>query len=167
MPQQIDQNTDYPCAVADLYGALTSASYWKDRVSEFGLDSRVVGFTESADRITSVVDQAVDAEMLPKALRRFAGAHMSARCTEWWGPLADDSASGGYQLEVAGVPITIAGDITMAATSETGCRLSFVGTVTSTIPVMGPVVEKIMVGEIDKSFATEREFTIGWLTSRE
>ncbi|MGU3437775.1 DUF2505 domain-containing protein [Actinomycetes bacterium M1A6_2h] len=166
MPQPIEQNTDYPCTVAQLHGALTSAAYWKDRVSEFGLDSRVVDFTDVDGRITSVVDQAVDAEMLPKALRRFAGAHMSARCTEWWGPLDDDSASGGYELEVARVPIAITGDIAMVALSGSGSRLSFVGTVTSTIPVMGPVVEKIMLGEIDKSFTAEKEFTVGWLSAR-
>ncbi|GGF96503.1 hypothetical protein GCM10007304_08090 [Rhodococcoides trifolii] len=166
MAQPIEQNTDYPCTVAELYGALTSEMYWKDRVSEFGLGSRVVEFFGVDGRTTSVVDQAVDAEMLPKALRRFAGADMSARCTEWWDPLVDQSASGGYELEVSRVPIVIAGDVTMTATSESTSRLIFVGTVTSTIPVMGPVVEKIMLGEVDKSFAAEKEFTLGWLNAR-
>lgn len=44
--------------------------------------------------------------------------------------------------------------------------LQFVGTVDASIPVMGPVVEKIMVGEIDKSFSAEREFTQSWLALR-
>ena len=150
-----------------LHATLTDETYWQYRIAEIGGGSRVVEHRVEEGLITSVVDQDLEAAALPKALRRFAGASMSARCTESWQPLLDDgSAQGHYTLRVTKMPVVIDGGLELVATGAQKCVLRFVGTVDAPIPVMGPVVEKIMAGEIDKSFSAEREFTQSWLALR-
>jgi uncharacterized protein (DUF885 family) len=164
---QVDQRTTYDCAAAVLHATLTDERYWQDRIAEIGGGSRVVEHRVEEGLTTSVVDQDLEAAALPKALQRFAGASMSARCTESWQSVREDgSAQGHYTLRVARMPVVIDGELELLATGAQQCVLHFVGTVDASIPVMGPVVEKIMVGEIDKSFSAEREFTQSWLALR-
>lgn len=164
MTASVDQRTTYRCSASVLHATLTDAQYWQDRVAEIGGGSRVVEHRVEDGSVTSVVDQALDAAALPKALQRFAGNSMSARCTESWNsPRDDGSAEGAYTLRVAKMPVVIDGRLELIPVGPQECVLRFVGTVVASVPVMGPVVEKIMVGEMDRSFETEREFTAAWL----
>ncbi|MGB3773593.1 MAG: DUF2505 domain-containing protein [Rhodococcus sp. (in: high G+C Gram-positive bacteria)] len=166
MASTVDQRTTYGCSAAVLHATLTDAEYWQDRMAEIGNGSAVVDHVVDDGRVTSVVDQALEADRLPKALQRFAGSSMSARCTESWDTARDDgSATGTYTLRVTKMPVVIDGELELIPVGPQECVLRFVGTVVASVPIMGPVVEKVMVGEMDKSFEAEREFTTAWLAS--
>lgn len=167
MTSRVSVSVEYTCSSADLLAALTSDRYWSDRSTEIGVGGRVVEYSTVSGATTSVVEQGIDTAALPKALQRFAGAHLTALCTETWAsPGADGIARGEYTLAVTKMPITVHGDLELVATGEATCSLRFDGTVDAAIPVMGQLVEKVMVAEIDRGFEAEREYTLSWLATR-
>jgi len=163
----IDQCTEYPCSAELLHATLTDETYWSDRVRDIGSGSRVVRHEVTADLTTSEVDQTLDPDAMPKGVRRLVGSTMSARCTERWRPIRPDgSAVGDYRLVTAGVPVVMAGDLALEPRGEHSCALIFRGTVEATMPVVGPVLEKMMAGDVDRGFSAEREFTMRWLVAQ-
>lgn len=166
MATPVDQRTTYDCSAATLHATLTDVQYWKYRVEKIGNGSYVVDHRYENGGATSEVEQALDSATLPKALQRLAGSTMSARCVESWSaPGEDGSATGSYRLATSRMPVIVEGDLELIPDGAERCTLHFTGTVDAAIPVMGPVVEKIMVGEMDRSFSLEREFTMEWLAS--
>ncbi|MBY6350929.1 DUF2505 domain-containing protein [Rhodococcoides corynebacterioides] len=167
MTLSIDQCTEYPCSAELLHATLTDETYWSDRVRDIGSGSRVVRHEVTADLTTSEVDQTLDPDAMPKGVRRLVGSTMSARCTERWRPIRPDgSAVGDYRLVTAGVPVVMAGDLALEPRGEHSCALIFRGTVEATMPVVGPVLEKMMAGDVDRGFLAEREFTMRWLVAQ-
>ncbi|MFW0872824.1 DUF2505 domain-containing protein [Rhodococcoides corynebacterioides] len=167
MTLSIDQCTEYPCSAELLHATLTDETYWSDRVRDIGSGSRVVRHEVTADLTTSEVDQTLDPDAMPKGVRRLVGSTMSARCTERWRPIRPDgSAVGDYRLVTAGVPVVMAGDLALEPRGEHSCALIFRGTVEATMPVVGPVLEKMMAGDVDRGFSAEREFTMRWLVAQ-
>ena len=167
MTLSIDQCTEYPCSAELLHATLTDETYWSDRVRDIGSGSRVVRHEVTADLTTSEVDQTLDPDAMPKGVRRLVGSTMSARCTERWRPIRPDgSAVGDYRLVTAGVPVVMAGDLALEPRGEHSCALIFRGTVEATMPMVGPVLEKMMAGDVDRGFSAEREFTMRWLVAQ-
>ncbi len=167
MTLSIEQRTEYPCAAELLHAALTDETYWSDRVRDIGSGSAVVRHEVTAELTTSEVDQTLDPAAMPKGVRRLVGSTMSARCTERWQPIrADGSAVGDYRLVTAGVPVIMAGELALEPRGDSACALIFRGTVEATMPVVGPVLEKMMAGDVDRGFSAEREFTMQWLVAQ-
>ncbi|MBY6367823.1 DUF2505 domain-containing protein [Rhodococcoides corynebacterioides] len=167
MSLSVEQCTAYPCSAARLHATLTDAEYWSDRVRDLGSGSRVVRHEVTSTLTVSEVDQTLDPAAVPKSLRRLVGSTMSARCLERWQPLrSDGSAVGDYRLVTAGVPVILAGDLELRPTGTDRCALIFRGTVEATMPVVGPALEKMMAGDVERGFEAEREFTMRWLVAQ-
>ena len=163
MTQQIEHSVEYGCTTADLMRAFSSEVYWKERVAEIGNDSSVVHHSAEDGSIESVLEQCISSDELPKTLRRFGGPVIRTRCEENWSVGTDGSATGDYTLTGVSIPMRISGSLDSRASGSGTSVLRFTGTLEVTIPVFGPVAEKLMTGEVAKSFEVEREFTIRWL----
>ncbi|GAA2061181.1 DUF2505 domain-containing protein [Williamsia deligens] len=168
MPTAVDHVEPYPCSLEELLGALTDTRYWTDRAALMAAGGGdVIRFSPPQDgegSFTAVVRQRIDSRSIPRALTRFAPSTVTVRCTETWLPRTGPEAHGSFLSEAEGLPATVRAQVTLVPTGADRCEMVFTGTVESSLAVVGSMVEKLLVTETSAGFATEREFTLDWLT---
>ncbi len=169
MPTPVHHVQSYPVPLALLHATLTDTRYWTDRASEMDAGGgdviRFSGVGEGADpdRFVAVVRQRIESTSVPRALKRFAPSSVSVICTETWLPRTGTEARGTFHSRAGGLPAEVDATVRLVAVDDTSCAMHFDGTVSSTLAVVGPMVEKMLVGETATGFDTERDFTLGWL----
>ncbi|MBE7161559.1 MAG: DUF2505 domain-containing protein [Williamsia herbipolensis] len=169
MPTPVHHVQPYPVALDLLYATLTDTRYWTDRAAEMdaggGEVIRFSGFDDGDDpgQFVAVVRQRIASSSVPRSLTRFAPSSVSVVCTETWLPCSRDAASGTFHSHAEGLPAEVDARVRLVAVDDSSCAMHFDGIVTSTLAVVGPLVEKMLVGETAAGFDTERDFTLGWL----
>lgn len=169
MPTPVHHVQPYPVPLNRLYATLTDTGYWSDRAADMDAGGgdviRFSGFGEGDDpnRFVAVVRQRIESTSVPRSLARFAPSSVSVVCTETWLPRSGTEASGTFHSRVEGLPAEVDARVRLVAVDETSCAMHFDGIVSSTLAVVGAMVERMLVGETAVGFDTEREFTLGWL----
>ena len=171
MPTPVSHVQPYPVPLELLYATLTDTRYWTDRASEMDAGGGDVirfsgvgdGDGDERDRFVAVVRQRIESTSVPRALTRFAPSSVSVVCTETWLPRTDTDAHGTFHSLAEGLPAEVDATVRLVAVDDTSCAMHFDGTVSSTLAVVGAMVEKMLVGETAAGFDTERDFTLGWL----
>ncbi|MGZ8177527.1 DUF2505 domain-containing protein [Williamsia sp. SKLECPSW1] len=171
MPTEVRHTQPYPVPLDLLYATLTDTAYWTDRAT--GMDAgggEAIRFSpagdgtdDETDRFVAVVRQRIESSSVPRALKRFAPSSVSVICTETWLPRRGDEAVGTFHSRAEGLPAEVTADVRLVATGEASCEMHFAGTVSSSLAVVGPMVEKMLVAETATGFDTERDFTLRWL----
>ncbi|WP_299569842.1 DUF2505 domain-containing protein [uncultured Williamsia sp.] len=171
MPTPVRHVQAYPVSLDRLYATLTDTCYWTDRASEMDAGGGDVirfsgvgeGEGDDRDRFVAVVRQRIESTSVPRALKRFAPSSVSVICTETWLPRTDAEARGTFHSRAEGLPAEVEATVRLVAVDDTSCTMHFDGTVSSSLAVVGAMVEKMLVGETATGFDTERDFTLGWL----
>ena len=114
---------------------------------------------EQSDSMTVVRTQRqLPTAGLPEFVRALVRPHMVVTETERWEPSPADSPahSGGFEIDVDGAPTSFRGRVDVVPEGS-GARLTFSGTLTSTVPLFRSRVEESSASLVRETMRTECE----------
>ncbi|KQR99388.1 hypothetical protein ASG12_00650 [Williamsia sp. Leaf354] len=164
MASEISHIEPYPCSMERLYATLTDERYWRDRVATMaGGGGELISCAADKSGFRAVVRQPIPATSIPAALTRFVPSRVNVEYTESWLPRETARAAGTFVSTVISMPASIDARVELRAVGPDRCDMHFEGTVTASVPVVGAMVEKMMMAQTAEGFRIEREFTLDWL----
>lgn len=99
----------------------------------------------------------------PSAVRRFTGETLTIVEASEWGPAAaDGSRQGTIRADVTGLPVVLLGELSLRP-GGIGTELRFEGTLTVSIPLLGPHLEKEAAPALLNALAVQEEVAGRWL----
>lgn len=132
-------------------------------------DAEVYIDTHTDGAFTVVIRRSVPSSSVPAEFRSLVGSDLAVRYTEAWlapASVADAGAGaareGTFALEIVGAPGHARGSLVLKATPE-GVAFGLAGDVQAPVPLLGPVVEKVVVGAIEGTLPKELAAADAWL----
>ncbi len=139
--------------------------------------ARVRGEASGAHLIDLLVDGTVDTDFrvslrreaptssIPVEMRSFVGSRLVVTYTEAWEPPEPGERIGTFAVEVMGAPGHVAGALGLRPDGD-GTDLLATGSVTVPMPIVGPMIERALVGSVTKTMDSELAAADVWLAER-
>ena len=158
---------EYPCSVAEVYGAFAEKTYWLERLEKSGCDA--VSLDTLAVRADGGLDigttQTVRFHRLPSFVSALHSGDLTLVREEIWTPVRDGRAHATILGAVPGAPVQVTGTAELTATPG-GARADVHATVQVKIPLVGGKVEEFIGGQLAEMVRLEEEFTSAWINAR-
>jgi hypothetical protein len=157
---------EYAAAPADVFGMLTDAAFLRAKLETRGdTDVEVVECASAADGFRIITRRTV-ALNVPGFAKRFVRPTNAVTQTDVWSePDGDGSRTGTWRVEARGVPVTMAGTMTLTR-GPRGSVEDIDGKVSSTIPIVGGRLAAFVGGTAQANLAEEHDFARRWLSAR-
>lgn len=112
------------------------------------------------------IRRTVPSETIPAEFRSFVGSELVVRYTEAWNaPVADAvGREGTFAIEIVGAPGHARGSLVLTPDGD-GTGFGLAGDLQANIPLFGAMVEKAIVGAIEKSLPLELAAADAWLVA--
>ena len=123
-------------------------------------ESWVDGTADGA--FTVSIRRVVASETIPAEFRSFVGRDLHVRYTEVWEPPSGADRVGTFAVEIQGAPGHAAGAVGLAPYGDTTEFLA-TGEVKVSIPLVGGMVEKVVVEAVVKGLPQELDSADDWL----
>ncbi len=139
--------------------------------------SRVRGEASGARLVDLLVDGTADTAFtvslrreaptssIPSEMRAFVGSRLVVTYTEAWEPPEEDERIGTFAVEIMGAPGHVAGALGLRPDGD-GTELLATGKVAVPMPIVGPMIERALVGSVTKTMDGELEVADTWLAER-
>ncbi|WP_027019270.1 DUF2505 domain-containing protein [Corynebacterium sputi] len=141
---------------AKAHAALTSNEFWTLVVTEGAGKGEVLSFEAEGDNTVIKVQQSLDTDALPDAVKSFVKDGLTVVRTITWGPLTGDSATGTIAAEVNGFPVAFNGTQTLAAEGDAS-TLTTSADITVNVPMMGAMLEPKVADAVKGIFDREAD----------
>jgi hypothetical protein len=163
MPRSIDVSFTSEASVERVHAAFGDEGYWLGRIAAFGGGIELDSFTsDSAGAITVVTSQDLRHEALPGPLARVYPGTLTVHRYEAWRPIGRRRVSGDIEVTASGAPLS--GSATALLESDgRGSRLTFAGTVSFTLPIVGGRIESYLAEQLRTGIADLKRFTDAWI----
>lgn len=148
----------YPESPERIQEVLTDQRYLRDKLRAVGgRGAELVSRSADERGVTVIIHQAVPGDVLPSFLRSARPNGLTIHRTETW-----NSSGGSVHAVVDGLPGTITGAMRLAP-DPAGCVLGAHLTAEVGLPLIGGMVEKMIIDGIATLMETEYQFTLEWL----
>jgi hypothetical protein len=148
----------YPEPSERIRAVLIDQRYLRDKLRAVGGPRAELTSWEAGERgVTVVIHQAVPGDVLPSFLRSARPNGLTIHRTETW-----NSSGGSVHAVVDGLPGTITGAMRLAP-DPAGCVLGAQLMAEVGLPLIGGMVEKMIIDGIARLMETEYRFTLEWL----
>jgi Protein of unknown function (DUF2505) len=160
MARRIEHLTTFRRPAADVFAAFVDETYLRDRLAVLGGKDAALEAFDKRDGTTSYqLRQGVPAEHLPSVARGLLGGDLVITRAEAW---TEAGYTGTAEVTMHGVPGRLDGTITLADDGG-GTKLTLMGQVKVSIPLMGGKIEAVIVEQVAALLDKETEFTDAWL----
>ena len=162
MPRSFELVAESPATVEQVHGAFRRQDYWLARLATFTgvntLDSLVVD-DDGTVRVATTQD--LRDQALPGVLKVLP-ANLKVFRTETWKPQGGRRVSGEVTVSAPGRLGSGAAQALIAPTAR-GSRLTFAGTMTVKLPLVGGRIEQYIGGQLAEEIPTLQQFTSHWI----
>ncbi|HVA60118.1 MAG TPA: DUF2505 domain-containing protein [Mycobacteriales bacterium] len=150
-----------------VFSALTDEAFLRAKFGELGardVDVLECGPSPSGSGFRVVTRRTVSVDV-PGFAKRLLSPSNAVTQTDVWGQAGDGVRTGHWSVEVAGVPSTMGGTMSLEA-SGAGSDYRLDGEVKVSVPLLGGKLEGFAVGNAERDIARECEFLARWLAER-
>lgn len=152
----------YPAGPDAVFGMLTDPAFLRAKLEARGdTDVEVVECAPTADGYRIVTRRKVAMDV-PGFARKVLNPTNTVTQTDVWSAADGGVRSGTWRVEAAGVPVTMSGTMSLAATPD-GCVEVIEGVVRSAVPLVGGRLEKLVGGTAGRNLQEEHDFARRWL----
>ncbi len=102
---------------------------------------------------------------IPAEMRSLVGSRLVVTYTEAWEPPEEGERIGTFSVEVMGAPGHVSGALGLRPDGE-GTDLLATGSVSVPMPLVGPMIERALVGSVTKTLDSELSEADRWLAER-
>ncbi|WNM23896.1 DUF2505 domain-containing protein [Demequina capsici] len=102
---------------------------------------------------------------IPAEMRPLVGSRLVVTYTEVWEPPEDGERIGTFAVEVMGAPGHVAGALGLRPDGD-GTDMLTTGSVTVSMPLVGPMIERGLVGSVTRTLQDELAAADEWLAAR-
>lgn len=157
---------EYAADPADVFAMLTDEAFLRAKLQARG-DTEVevteCGPTAGGFRIVTRRTVALDVPGFAKRIVR--PTNTVIQTDSWSAPDADGNRTGTWRVEARGVPVTMAGTMTLGRASG-GSVEDIDGEVGCSIPIIGGRIAAFVGGTAQANLADEHDFARRWLSAR-
>ncbi|MDM7831788.1 DUF2505 domain-containing protein [Cellulomonas edaphi] len=138
----------------DAHGAarlLADPDFVRETVRAAGATDEQVDVTGEPPQgpFTVTSRRALPADQIPAHVRGFVGNRIDVRQVDAWeAPTPDGSRAGTVVVEIAGAPVRLTGDATIAPAGPAASTVTYDGELKAAIPLFGSAVEQAAAGAI-------------------
>lgn len=157
---------DYPADVATVAAMLADEAFVARKMAATGAleHSEEIHRDGAAFTVTSRIKMPTTS--VPAKFRSFVGESLDVRLVEAWeAPGSDGSRDSTLALDIQGVPVRVSGTQRLTATA-TGCRETYDGEVTASIPLFGKPIETAAAETVGRVVDVERRIGLEFLAAR-
>lgn len=144
---RFERSTTVPAPGPAVWGQMTSEDFQQRKAAALGAVSCRCEITDEAGVVTVVTDRTVPAGTVPELIRAMVHPTLKVQETERWFPPADGAHRGDFLVAVSGAPVAVRGTVSLEAV-EGGCRLTFAGDLTTSVPLFRSAIERAASGQV-------------------
>ena len=153
----------YSADPGTVFTMLTDEAFLRAKLEARGeRNVEVVECRETPEGYRIVTRRTVDLDVPGFAKKILKPANTVTQTDVWSAPGADGSRTGQWQVEAKGVPVTMAGTMTLSGSAE-GSVEDINGEVSSSIPLIGGMLANFVGGTAERNLADEHTFASKWL----
>lgn len=136
---------------------LADPEYVRAKVEASGATCEQVDVThDDAGAFTVTTRRALPTEQIPPQVRAFVGGRVEVRQVEAWEAPDDEGARvGTVVVEVVGVPVRLAGRVTLVSHGPSDTAVRYDGELRAGIPLFGGAVEEATAAAVRSAIAAE------------
>ncbi len=154
-----------PGTPADLVARMGSREVAQARIDADPLLStelvRLEPYDEISGRMTYATVSQIPSGWLPGRVARAAKVLPSVHRAEHWRVLPDGSAQADVELAIHGVPADASGHVGLVTTGDDGSELTYTVDLAVHIPIVGGLVENVVLHRIADTIRAEGDVLIG------
>lgn len=106
----------------------------------------------------------VPTSSIPAEMRTLVGSRLVITYTEAWEPPEESERIGTFSVEVMGAPGHVAGALGLRPDGD-GTEMLATGSVSVAMPLVGPMIERALVGSVTKTLESELTAADEWLAA--
>ena len=149
----IEYEFEHP--VQRVFGLLTNKKFLAERLEAVGEDPSVINISKKGGKVEIKLNRASRRD-LPKVAAKLVGSVQKFSMKESWQP-DGDGWLGKYLIEFEGVPGSVAADFELYPTYD-GCVYSITHNPSVNLPIVGKMLEKILVSQVKDGCDAEIDY---------
>ena len=149
----IEYEFEHP--VQRVFGLLTNKKFLAERLEAVGEDPSVINISKKGGKVEIKLNRASRRD-LPKVAAKLVGSVQKFSMKESWQP-DGDGWLGKYLIEFEGVPGSVAADFELYPTDD-GCVYSITHNPSVNLPIVGKMLEKILVSQVKDGCDAEIDY---------
>jgi len=138
-----------------IFGLLTDKNFLAERLEAVGEDPPVINVSKKGKKVEIQLKRAARRD-LPKVAAKLVGSVQKFSMKESWQP-DGDGWLGKYLIEFEGVPGSVAADFELYPTDD-GCVYSITHNPSVNLPIVGKMLEKILVSQVKDGCDAEIDY---------
>jgi hypothetical protein len=140
-----------------VFGLLTDKNFLAERLEAVGEDPPVINVSKKGKKVEIQLKRAARHD-LPKVAAKLVGSVQKFSMKESWQP-DGDGWLGKYLIEFEGVPGSVAADFELYPTDD-GCVYSITHKPSVNLPLVGKMLEKILVSQVENGCDAEIDYLV-------
>lgn len=129
-------------------------------------DVRIVEHSVDGDTLTVRSRRKVPMDVPGFAKRFLSPTNAVEQSDRWDAPAEDGSRTGTWQVNAAGVPVTVGGTLRITPGPKRTTVVEVAGEVTSSVPLVGGKLAGFVAGDVQRTLAAEEAFNDEHLAAR-
>ena len=155
----------YPAPLERVFPLFSDAAVLAARYEAVGAtDVEILECEESATGLRVVSRRTVESAV-PDFAARFVQPHNTITQTEEWGPPDGSGRSGTWSVEVRGIPVSMAGEMSLRTTPG-GTEYRVTGRVSVGIPLVGRKLAAFVEDDLRAKLDADHRQGLAWLAGR-
>ncbi|WP_270886517.1 DUF2505 domain-containing protein [Pedococcus sp. 5OH_020] len=160
---KIATTMEYDATPQEVFAVLSDKAFQEAKCAATAAVKYTAEVSSTADVTTIRTERVLPADALPDFAKNMVGQTLKVLETQTWGPAATDgSRTGKVEMSVAGVPVSLAGTLSLAP-GASGTVETLDSELKAKVPLIGGKIEKAAAPPIQEAIAIEAATAKQWL----
>jgi hypothetical protein len=152
---------EYDHPPADVFAMFTDADYVRARAEATGGRDIEAAVETNGDTVEITNSRSIAADV-PSFARSMVGDSIRINETHIWGPAAEGSREGTFEVKFGTVPVTLRGRLKLVPDGA-GAIATLEGQIKATVPLVGRKIEQLVHDQVAAALVIEQELGTSWL----
>ena len=163
--QQFEDTHHYPeTPVEKLFALFSRPEFWQQKYAAMGhLETEIRQCEQGPDGILRIETRRLVPLKVPRVARKIISPFNEVLQHDRWLPSEAGERAGTWQVEVVGRPVEVSGTSRLVPDGQGGCRNHVSGQLTISVPVVGGVAARLLVGDARRALAEDYRFNTEYL----